>query len=537
MWKLSVLKNLSLAHIALLTVSIFVLSGCAALTSQKTKTGEVFYPEYYAAKRLENADVIKLRSYMASTDNKTSAPAGLILGINYLRYGDKNFGRMLIDKNYASPDLDPQMAIFGKLWKVEALISENKIDEAKNIRNEINALERDSLYLRTMKIYCVNSGVTLKGSEDPIVCLDKRIEFPEDIAPTISSELESIDVMNQTPMGSMSYDEYIAAAGDNTTGEIVMETEFDENAEIDVVGGDVMSNMVQGMIYAIGDLQTSFTINSVASEDEAKTNNAVVVLTDKNEVHIGDNAVSLAVDWNKLIEETYLINDIRKSDYIVICASNNTISYAKQLSQMYSSESELSDKNIQVLNYQNPAFQSQLRSYLEKTEIKPKDKNAKPEYSPVSIIGIGSQEDILQFIPIAKYLQNSQNQKITLVVSSFSGNVLKGEYGQYFKNTRIFTPIQLVNNSRFDFINSGYEAYFGYPMNLANVLGYDSVVYLASLLDSGKGDLYLSLTEGFIDGNAYRTAKLYNIGRTLKVTETFYEKITLPETVESVVSE
>lgn len=496
------------------------VSGCAGLGGGGT--AETFYPEYYAAKRLENADIIKLRGFMASSDDRVSAPATLLLGINYLRHGDKNFGRLLIEKSYGSSYLDPQMRIFGLLWKMEALLSENDEAGAEKIKNKILSLDRDDTYIRTLKIYCLNVGRTLKAGEDPSVCAEEKFKMPvsdfTEIVPEASSQTEEgvwspADNITETGTEGMTYEEYLKAMGiggaEAPAALPEPEAAVGKNTEINVTGGDVMSEMVQGMIFAISDLKTSFTVNSVSKEAAADMDeDAIVVALGRAEIKVGGQVVAFGTDWSGLVLTAASLKSNEGIGRVVICAPNSKIGYAKYMAEQY----DPLKVKTRVLNYDNPSFQSQLRGFLEGEG----NEN-------VLMAGIGSEEEIINFIPVAKFLQNGKNQKIMLIVSSLSGTNLKNEYGRYFRDVYVLTPVQLVNNKKFGEINLGYEAFFGNPMNLSNILGYDAVVYLNSLTEPAYGDRFLSNISGFVDGAAYRNIGLYKIGRKLDVTEIKYE--------------
>ena len=144
------LKKLGLNHrlhglTVLLAVSaVIILNGCA-LKGQQSKT---FYPEYYAARQLQNQDIVKLRDLTVHTDLCIADYDTLLLGSYYLYYGDENYGRLLIDKSYNSKNLDEEMTIFGQLWKMESLIREGEKGAAINMANNVREMRRTHVYMR-----------------------------------------------------------------------------------------------------------------------------------------------------------------------------------------------------------------------------------------------------------------------------------------------------------------------------------------------------------------------------------------------------
>ncbi len=522
MLKLCELKNHLHEHIVLLVVSItFLISGCAGLGGGKSnQVQEAFYPEYYAAKRIDHTDTIALRNFMASTDNKISDPATLILGINYLRHGDKNFGRMLIDKSYNSKFLDNEMVIFGKLWKMESLLTENKIEEAENYRKEIKSWDKsDPLFIRAMKIYCISIGRSLLPNEDITVCVDERFSAPDkEILFTQNAKLPEFDKEKNPNPNSMTYEEYVEAIGGEEKHTI--SATFDEKAEIDIIGSDVMSEMVQGMIFAISNLNSSFIINSVADENERK--NAVAVYVDKGIVSIGENNTSMNIDWENFVDIATKIEGLNHYKNIAICADNTKISYAKMLQEKYGTKG----KNIKVFNYNNSAFQGQLRAYLEKLKyIEMVDDKEVEKYNPTLIIGLGNEKDITNFITVARFLQNSKEQKILLMLNSLTPATLKTEYAQYFKDVTVLTPLGMINDTKYFEVNPAFEVFFGKEMEFMNILGYDTIVFLLTQLHPEIGSKFVSAKEGFIDGKAYRSINMYEINKELKAIQKEYKII------------
>lgn len=483
---------------------------------------EPFNPEDYAARRLSDADMVKLRELMASPDAKVSASAALLLGKDYLHYGDKNFGKLLIEKNYENPNLDTQMKIFAMLWRMEALLSDNDRAGAEKLKENVLALNKDGTYSRTMQIYCGSTG------EDFSACVNEKFKTP--VVPAYVPKIRTLPVKPNTikplettpPAAEVAentgapIDEYIKAVEKNTpeTQAAILEKEqtLKENTQINIIGGDVMSEMVQGMIFAINELKTSFTINTVSDEAAAGMgDDAVIVNVNKAEVKAFGQSVFFGADWESLILTAAALKNNENIRNVAICTSTSKIRQAKYMAEQY----DASKIRAEVFNYDNPAFQAQLRSFIEASSGR-----------SVLMAGIGSEEEIVNFISVAKFLQNAKNQKIMLIVSSLSDKNFKDEYAQYFKEVFVLTPIELVNSKGFVNANLGYEAFFGNPMSLNNVLGYDVVVYLNALSKTDHKDAFLSRIKSFEDGVAQREIGFYKIGRKLAVNEVKYETST-----------
>lgn len=503
-------------HIVLLVVSVILFSGCAGL---KTGDKKSFYPEYYASKRLDNNDIMKLRSYMASIDPKISDPSTLILGINYLRHGDKNFGRALIEKSYKSPSLDEEMKIFGKIWKMESLLTENKNKEAKDLKNEIENMEKTPLYTRALTVYCISIGRPLVDGDNPFVCIKERFQEPEkEILFTQDVKLPEFKDKSDSNENSMTYDEYIKAIGGESSHEI--EESYTDTAEIDIIGSDVMSDLVQGMIFGINNLKSMFTINSITSESERK--NTIAVYGDKSIVAVGNNLISLDIDWENFNNTVRRMPNVDKHNTIIICASNDKMPYAKSLSEKFKKEKT----KVTLLNYNKNIFQQQLRQELSKHKnIETIDGEKVETYNPALIIGVGDEEEIIDFIAVARFLQESKEQEILLMLSSLTPSLLTGDYGQYFKNISIATPMGLINDTKYVEVEAPFKVYFGKDMAYKNVIGYDIIVYLLTQLQPQMGQEFISSKEGFVDNKAYRSVLLYEIDNRLKAMQKQYDLV------------
>lgn len=500
-----VLKNHLRGVTALLIVNIFIfLSGCAGLSDQKVR--EAFYPEYFIAKKLDNPDIVKLRGLASSSDSYISSSAALTLGWHYLRHGDKSYGRFLIEKNYANPSLDPQMRLYGKLFKMESLISENDDIAAREMSEAILAENHDEDYSRVMKVYCKTYRMSALTDNEIAACVNGRLKplygYGEDEPGPA--------VMEDAPEDNMTYEEYLKLLGvDNSAIEAIEpKAELERDETINVIGGDVMNDAVQGMIFGISRFGSEFSVNAI-SEDAGKDLNkdAVKVYLDRFAVSLGDDEVSLAINWEELIKTATNLKKVAKYHKVIIASASNKMNYARAMKATL----ETTGATVTLLNYEGSVFQSQMRTSIEEAGT-----------TPVIMIGIGAEDEIKNFIAIAKFLQNNTNQEILVITSALYDSSLKNEYGNYYKEVMILTPSQLYNDEKFKSINTEYESFFGKPMSISNILGYDILVYLNTLSNPSAGSEYISKITGFYDENgvrAYRPIRLYKFDKQLHLSE------------------
>ena len=202
------LKNPLHALTVLLTISLLlILSGCGL----GGKSGKAFYPEYYAARQLQNQDIVKLRELTVNPDLFVADSATLLLGSYYLYYGDENYGRLLIDKSYNSKNLNEEMSIFGKLWKMESLLREGEKGAAINLSNQVKEMRRTPVYMRVMQIYCNQYGVLVIGDSEINSCIDVAVNGKKKFQEIAAKEIKNQDLPIVTD--DMSYEDYLKALG------------------------------------------------------------------------------------------------------------------------------------------------------------------------------------------------------------------------------------------------------------------------------------------------------------------------------------
>ena len=278
------LKKLGLNHqlrglTVLLAVSaVIILNGCA-LKGQQSKT---FYPEYYAARQLQNQDIVKLRELTVHPDLFIADSATLLLGSYYLYYGDENYGRLLIDKSYNSKNLDEEMTIFGQLWKMESLLREGEKGAAINMANNVREMRRTPVYMRVMQIYCNQLGVLVTNDNEINTCLNIAIDGKEKFKEIATDNIEEQPLPIMTD--NMTYEEYLQAIGiggavenmDTVSSEAseIEEVNIKPDAKINLAGGDIFDDVAAGMIYGIGKYNNNYQLEPVsdfAADEESKT--------------------------------------------------------------------------------------------------------------------------------------------------------------------------------------------------------------------------------------------------------------------------
>lgn len=499
------LKSRSRGLIVFLAVSLFATAhfGCVGTKKISNYINDPFYPEYYSAKKLDTDDIVRLRGYAASLDKTTSDAASLVLGQYYLKFGDKSYGDFLINKYYKSSALNEQMKLFGKLWKAETLVASKKTGEAGDIIENIKKMPQDETFFRTMNIYCRKIKVAVTGN-DFNNCLDAII------SPKTAYELELAEVINDMPetndnltmFEGMTYEEYVRTQNDNVTEE---RPTLSKDSAINIIDGEVMSDFVQGMIYAISKFGSSYQINSVGEDDKAAQRFAVNIKVKSDEIDVSGTTTYLGINWEELAYIAANLKFINKYDRVLIGAPKDKLAYAKTIETTIKAR----NKYVKTMNYSNSNFQISLKEELERSD------NA-----TTLIIGLGDEEEILSFAPVAKFLQKDTVTQRILIVTSWLGDVKRNpEYANYFRNLYVLTPIRTINNPNIQSVADDYESYFGVKMTVTNMIGYDTIVYLNELIDNEAKQEYITNITGFVNYKAHRPIGLYRFNKQLQLIE------------------
>lgn len=507
---LSVWKNLSRGLTALLAVSILtvLISGCAGINKTGLSINDPFYAEYYAAKKLDSDDIIRLRGYAASPDVKTSDAASLIIGHYYLKNGDRSYGDFLINKYYNSPVLTEQMKIYGKLWKAESLMATKKPKDAEKITMELKKTPSNEIFAKTLGTYCSRLGITVKNN-DFNACIDSIIKVAPEAPPVASGNGQKAPADNVSHYDNMTYEEYAASLGDNSS---VFKPLLDKNSVINIVDGEVGSDYVQGMIYAISNLGTSYQINSIGDSDAEAQKYAVNIKSKTEAIDIEGVEAYIGINWEELGYIASNLKFIDDYDRVIIASPDNMTEFAKNMEKRIKSR----DKYVKTINYSNRSFQTRL-----------KDEVTRSDNQTLIMIGLGNEKDLLSFIPIAKYLQtNSVTQRILLVTSAVEDVKNDPAYGNYFKDVYVLAPIRFADNAEIQTISGDFERFFGLKMTADNMIGYDTIIYINSLIDNNPKPAYLTNIVGFINNKAYRPTGLYKFDKLLQLTQTPLELIT-----------
>lgn len=516
------LKKLGLKHqlrglTVLLAVSaVIILNGCA-LKGQQSKT---FYPEYYAAKQLQNQDIVKLRELTVHPDLFIADSATLLLGSYYLYYGDENYGRLLIDKSYNSKNLDEEMTIFGQLWKMESLLREGEKGAAINMANNVREMRRTPVYMRVMQIYCNQLGVLVTNDNEINSCIDIAIngkeKFKEIAADTI--EEQPLPIMTD----NMTYEEYLHAMGiggavDNmdtvsSQADMIDEIHINPDAKINLAGGDIFNDVAAGMIYGMGKYDNNYQLEPVtdfAADEGSKTD--MLLRLNNYELFISGHKSNFGVDWLQLSEIAGELKIVKNKPKAVIITSDQHEAHGRIIADMFKSEG----KKAHVVKTSGK-YQVELQNILHS------DKNR-----PYVIIIMADEKEILDIIPIAKYWQvNSTIQDVLVVTSYIPEYDITNDQRSYFKGVYILTAAFLVGDEEYIRISTDYKGFYGTPMSGENALGYDIITYINKIVNKDKTGKYITNIDDIINGYAVRTpVLLYADGYKLVEKSKFKPKI------------
>ncbi len=500
------LMNQLHALTVLLAISlVVVLSGCGLIG----KSGKTFYPEYYAARQLQNQDIVKLRELTVNPDLFVADSATLLLGSYYLYYGDENYGKLLIDKSYNSKHLNEEMSIFGKLWKMESLLREGEKGAAINLSNQVKEMRRTPVYMRVMQIYCNQYGVLVIGDGEINSCIDVAINGKKKFEEIAAKEIKNQDLPIVTD--DMSYEDYLKALGiggavDNIDGkdtksEEIKNIDLDPDAKIKIAGGDIFDDVASGIIYGMGKYNNNYQLEPVSdfAADE-KSRSDMLLRLNNYDLFIGGVKSNLGVDYLQLSEVATGLNIVTNKSMAVIVTSEKYKSHGKIIADSFQS------KGKKAFTIDIKDHQSEMRNVLQGS--------SKSSYI---IIIIADEKEILEVLPIAKYYQvNATRQDVLIMTAYIPEYDISDDQKSYFRGTYILTSSYLVDDPEYKRVAADFKSFYGMPLSGKGALGYDIITYINKVVNKNKDGKYITGIEKIVDGYAIRPAVLlYSNGNKL----------------------
>lgn len=500
------LKNPLHALTVLLTISLLlILSGCGL----GGKSGKAFYPEYYAARQLQNQDIVKLRELTVNPDLFVADSATLLLGSYYLYYGDENYGRLLIDKSYNSKNLNEEMSLFGKLWKMESLLREGEKGAAINLSNQVKEMRRTPVYMRVMQIYCNQYGVLVIGDSEINSCIDVAVNGKKKFQEIAAKEIKNQGLPIVTD--DMSYEDYLKALGiggavDNIDGkdtksEDLKNIDIEPDAKIKIAGGDIFDDVASGIIYGMGKYNNNYQLEPVsdfAADEKSKTD--MLLRLNNYDLFIGGIKSNLGVDYLQLSEVAAGLNIVTNKNMAVVVTSENYKAHGKIIADSFQSKG----KKAFIIDIKN--HQEEMRNVLQNS--------SKGSYV---IIIIADEKEILDVLPIAKYYQVNPSRQDVLIMTAFIPEYeISDDQKSYFRGTYILTSSYLVENPEYKRVAEDFKGFYRMPLSGKGALGYDIITYINKMVNKNKDGKYITGIEKVVDGYAVRPAVLlYSNGNKL----------------------
>lgn len=503
--KLGLKHQLHAATVLLITSLVIILSGCG-IAGKSSKT---FYPEYYAARQLQNHDIVKLRELTVNTDPFVADSATLLLGSYYLYYGDKNYGKLLIDKSYDSKNLNEEMSIFGKLWKMESLLKEGEKGAAINMANQVKEMRRTPVYMRVMQIYCNQLGVLVIGDNEINSCIDTALNGKEKFRDMASGKIENQELPITTD--DMTYEEYLKELGiggavDNIDGKDT-KSELEENidikpdAKIKLAGGDIFDEVATGMIYGMSKYGNNYQIEPVSefAADE-KSKDSMLLRLNTHDLFISGNKYNLGVDFLQLSEVANTLDIVKNKKMAVIVTSEKHKAHGSIIADSFKS----ANKDAYLIDYND--FQNEMSNVLEG--------HSKSSYI---IIIIADEKEIMEVLPIAQYWHVTSTLQDILIMTGYVPEYdIEDDMKKYFRDTYILTSSYLVENPEYKRVSEDYKGFYGMPLSGKGALGYDIVSFINKLVNKDLAVTYLTEINEILNGYAQRSVYLlYSDGRKL----------------------
>ncbi len=488
------LKHQLHAVTVLLVISLLsFLSGCAV----SGKSGKTFYPEYYAARQLQNQDIVKLRELTVYPDSFIADSATLLLGSYYLHYGDKNYGKLLIDKSYNSKHLNEEMSLFGRLWKMESLLAEGEKGAAINLGTQIKEMRRTPVYLRVMQIYCNQLGMLVEGENEVNSCIDTALNGKEKFKEKTKGVIEGQPLPIATD--NMTYEEYLKALGidggtnaataEENNKESVINIDIKTDAKIKIAGGDIFGDEATGIIFGMSKYGNNYQVEPVSefAADE-KSRDSMLLRLNNYDLFIGGNKYNLGVDYLQLSEIANTLDMVQNKKMAVIITGEKNRPHGSIIADSFKSR----NKDAFVISVNS--FQEEMQNLLSE-----KSKNS------YIIIIIAEEEEVLKVLPVAKYWQvNNKLQDVLVITDSVPEFDISDDQKTYLKGIYVLTAANMLANKDYRRLSEEYKAVYGKPLSSKGALGFDIITFINNNLKKTIVGNYLTGIEDVLNGYAQR---------------------------------
>ncbi len=426
-----------------------LLFSCQTTQNQAIKKVETLSVDYYTIKTPEKNDLEYLNKFIK--DNSSFRDDALILKAGYFIKNKDFTNAYKIFKDY--PGLTTSNETLKKYlyeWRIKSFL-ENKEKPLDFDISNINEVD--------LRLLC--SNLSYKNILDEKCNENERAE-------------DNNTVMIQD---NVSYEQ------DNTT--VISDN---ETVKIYVPPNRIDDNLTRGMIFAINENNVDVEILSNKSDDTDK------IKLNFNELMLSIDNVSyfFGFDFNDNFYEVLSIIWSSDPELVVIGVGNKKYIDVDRL------KTEIEDLGINCI----------IVNYLEKN-IQARLETINDEYGENSIfyLGIGTEEDLIKFIPIVKFTsKHFDKNEIAVLTDSITEKFFKKEIKQYFYNIQVITYIEALQNYWSKKFENLYKGFYGFEPDSNAFIGYDMILKLFNM-----DKVFVSNIESFENLKAGRKLKYFRI--------------------------
>lgn len=483
-------KNLLKGHIALFVVSCIV--GCVpAMIYKETVTGPQMSEYYYAIKAPDKNDLEALGEYYRKSIGSAKSNFGILIGGYYFKNNDYEISQDYLKAN-TMRDSYGFLDILGRMWLFYIYINDDDANGADKTMTYLEGAKSVKSFDKALRVFCVTTEARTCGHE-----IFKNLRKTGEVG--VKDEIITTDGLKGERVGS----ELLSLTTDNKSEDSFVEIEdydtMEEVVEINVSGIMAGNDLFKGLMLAIHREQLDYVLKMEQPESAVYKYN---VYNEKNILEVNGNKINFAYEYNELLDVTanYLIQ--KNPEVVIVCSKNNNKEYVEYLKDILGEEQN-------AIFYGVTYRQASIRKKLEKI-FDTEDKS-------IYFIGIGAEDDIIDFVPLAKfYYDNYEESRIISITDVFSGLYLEEDYKEYFNNTIVATFTNTYNDPAMHTFADFYENFYGSAPKSEAYIGYDMALFLYEMLGGKSLDKYVSGIINIKDNRVFRGGKLYNLNKTVQ---------------------
>lgn len=396
-----------------------------------------FSPYYFAIKNPTQQDYMMLSEYMNLYGPPVRYEAAILLAGYYVKTQEFGKAKNLLTRYIEKIDNRSFLYILGNMW---LLLSYEKLnnERAYSIYTELEELEEYKDYVNALKAFCISISEPIYINNKS--CLDRLVE----------KYIEKPVINNINEEESKKQDE----------SQIDKTILLNEPVKIYINKVHTGLDLMNGALFALYAQDLDF---EVVTEKEGGDYKYVIDVENNKYLLRNDENIDFSWDFNNGLKHFYDYNIYNFKNNVIIVAKEEFQKEAEFLCSLFGTLS----RKVRTVLYSDYGFRDDLEGIYKKYD------------NDVSIICIGHEKDIVDFMPLIRFVF-TYKIPVYAMIDCFTGLYLEKYYVDYFNYVNIYAFSDFVSNENRLFFNE-YKDFYGIEPGGYALIGYDIMLYIASL--------------------------------------------------------